>query len=140
MTETTLERVNTKEYIRQARDLMPVAEVKQWAMPKWFLDRLRRAIRDGRFVTEFAESPTTALTSNKLTRGWLDHWGSSRNVRKCIPADRVFVSEPYELCIGKLNRIQRFADLLGLYWMLCARSWHYPGSTFRIEFWPKGDG
>jgi hypothetical protein len=82
------------------------------------------ALDDLIFATRFLEA---------VSRSWLDHWGKSRGE----DGQEVFVSEPYHMDPDDMEKIDQFAELLQLDWTLNAKSWHYPGHTFRVEFWPR---
>jgi len=135
MAETTLERVNQREYIRRARELLGAEPVKIGRIPMWLKKRLVKAVKGERIESDLPPALLFAswiLENDAPTRGWLDHWGASRDAS----GEEVFVSEPYNIDPDQMAKIDRFAELLGLDWQLNAKSWHYPGYTFRIEFWP----
>jgi len=139
MSETTLERVNQREYIRQARELLGAEKVKIGRIPIWLKRRLVQAVKDGRIESDWPAElrfVEDILQNDAPTRGWLDHWGSARSSRSYVKGE-MFVSEPYDLCPDKMEKIDQFAELLQLDWHVLANSWHYPGYTFRVEFWPR---
>jgi hypothetical protein len=134
-----LEQLDQSEYIRQARALLGSEQVKQGRIPMWLKRRLVQAVKDGRLESRWPAELRFAediLQNDAPTRGWLDHWGSARSSR-CYVKGGMFVSEPYDLCPDKMVKIDQFALLLQLDWHVLAKSWHYPGSTFRLEFWPR---
>ena len=121
-----------QEIIDRARDLLQPSAVKTGRIPPWLRWKLRAAKREGR-IDPAGESDTWLLQAAVVAAGggglWMDHWG-----RTDWNFKDVFVTEPYHF---EEEPVRRFAELLDLDYRVSANSWHYPGSTFRILFFPK---
>lgn len=65
-------------------------------------------------------------------RKWVDHWGKA-----ITPRGEVFVCEPYSLHDESMWSILGFCDEYGLRCHVDPKSSHYPGSTIRLEFYPR---
>jgi len=123
-----------RAHIDRARKLLQPTPVRSGHVPSWLSKALRRHIKSDLFTY----SPTThcrlqyAVCSKCPYARWLDHWGSTT-----MFGDPIFVAEPY-LNEDDLPNIAAFADRLDIAWSLSPNSWHFPGRTTRILFYPKG--
>jgi hypothetical protein len=139
------ESVAIRNKIVQARQLLNPPPVKTGRIPKWLKSRLLKAVKEGRLKSDLPPKMIyvgSILLNNPLTRGiaehsWLDHWGTSKLSRQPESNDDIFVSEPYHISPESMEKIHQFAKVLDLGFVVLANSWHYPGATFRIEFYPR---
>lgn len=127
--------------IRRARQILQPTEVSTGTIPAWLVKRLQAANRAGRIDNPRGLHPNVQTDVTFLLPDavgpdaqWLDHWGTAA----CPVCDDAFVAEPYEFYEETIESAQRFAELLDLSWLYSPNSWHYPGHTFRLLFWPKG--
>ena len=118
--------------IKEARELLQPSKVKTGKIPPWLRSKLRKAKREGRidpvgpgdcFLLE------AAAIASSGSAAWLDHWG-----RTAWNFKDAFVSEPYQF---EEESARKFAELLGIDCELSPNSWHFPGRTFRLLFYPK---
>jgi hypothetical protein len=124
-----------------ARELLKPTPVRLHHVPNWLRLRILAAIRAGRI-------PRAPWNRYCGTDGWsvlmhvqscigdrfLDHFGSTHyRGRPC------FVNEPY-LSSEDMDKNRRFAELLGLHWVVSSNSWWFPGNTTRIAFWEPDEG
>lgn len=124
----------SKEWIEDARLVLKPLQVKLNHVPNWFRKAVIKAfpkqgISSGADVGLF-------LLNHAYRHGWLDHWGSSNRILNGEPIS-VFVTEPYQIDHLDLLAVSGLADKLNCCYGVFANSWWFPGSTLRIEFWPK---
>lgn len=123
--------------IRQAREVLKPTPVRTSHVPTWLKKRLVLASREGKFDVNPAVGLLGSAVLHTVTEDadddrWLDHWGSTED--ESVGMLDCFVSEPYYFHQGS---VQAFADLLDLEWVMSPNSWHYPGHTFRLLFFPR---
>jgi len=131
--------------ILEARALLRPTPVNLHHIPRWFLQALRpfRKRFGGRLESPFQgfENMRNALGGGQLGNAWLDHFGSTKLVRRHAGRERitdetVFVSEPYGLTPGGTLALAELTRLTGIRWSVESNSWWYPGHTIRIVFEP----
>lgn len=117
---------------REATGAIPVVLNK---IPKWALAALRRAQRRDRDGGVPFVSPALYLINDPRWTRLLDHTGSS-TYRGPDYSGPSFVTEPYA-DDTTADTARAFADWLGCSVHIGGPSWWYPGSTTRIEFYPR---
>jgi hypothetical protein len=146
-----LEHEDRDEFIQQLRDLLRPTRVRPQHIPTWLRDHLQSLHAEGIIQTYpgfgpmdlFAAAVDLANGENHSVIRWLDHWGSTRI---STPNGHLepFVTEPYCYSVDDgytkdremWQPLHRFADILGGNYLIDANSWHYPGRTIRILFFP----
>lgn len=106
--------------------------------PEWFVEGCRKQFTNADWTGDYDEDSETAVTLfDSYVRGFggetvLDHWGWLEQE----DGNEVLVSEPYAFD-SSLKVFMEFCESLG--WVYKGRgvSGHAPGSTFRIEVYPK---
>lgn len=120
-----------KAWIDHARKATEAREVALHKCPKWARKAIRNAIPDAGHVLDVSGGVPSSFDGVHL----FDHWGTSRIERHGYTGPTL-VTEPY----GYREHVEaalRFADLIGCNVEIGRASWWFPGSTVRIEFYPK---
>lgn len=141
----TAEAVAQREWIAEARRATNARSVKLHEAPRWAREAIKARAK--------AEGTKAPLSSTIGGRVWatrdiehfllnyggavrlFDHWGTSELECHDYKGPSL-VAEPY----GAREHIEaalRFADWLGCNVEIGGASWWYPGSTVRIEFYPR---
>jgi hypothetical protein len=121
----------TEGWIAEARKVFDPTPVRLHHRPKWFMQLLAAAKRRN------PHGPAAGFYED-LRRGswkldWMDHWGST----VLLNGTPAFVSEPYGITSETLAEVEAIAEECGCYANVSANSYWYPGSTIRIEIYPK---
>jgi len=109
-------------------------EVKHGRIPQWLKVRLKAAVKAGKLQRVDAKWGNSYLLNSAIgaTEHWFDHWGTVTNDR----GQELFVSEPYGLTGGDVEKITKFCKLLDLNFGIDAASYHYPTRCLRVEIYP----
>ena len=132
----------TREFIAHAREVLRPSKVKINHMPGWLTKRMLVAKKAGKFSSLFlsrsgSNMMVEILAAMPRLSHWADHFGSTILARGGKGPREFFVAEPYGLTEQSALGAIQFAEMLDLGIEIDANSWHYPGSTVRIIFWPK---
>ncbi len=109
-----------EKFLIAARKALTPSPVKLGKVPTWLKKSMKLVFKD---PDKEIHSPI-----------WSDHWGTA----EWGSHKDAFVSEPYGIGIDTLVAVDDFAKKVGCEWKLCSNSYHFPGNTFRIVFYPKG--
>jgi hypothetical protein len=119
--------------IREARKKLKPTKVKSRHVPAWLRSRLLKLRREGKFQSDRTNNYALIFSAAEAVgcSCLLDHWGSAQR-----NGETVFVSEPYG---AEAERVERLATFLGVNGVIESNSWHYPGYTVRVVFYPITD-
>lgn len=123
-------------WIRNARRATGSIEVILNKVPTWASRAVRAALRrDGRQTTRGLVVSHFLLNDTRFDARLFDHWGSSM-IRVPGYTGPSLVTEP-NANARHIQAARDFAKWLGCEVEIGGASWWYPGSTVRIEFYPR---
>lgn len=125
-----------REWIEAARAATGAREVVLNKLPSWARRAIRAALRREGAPARIDgfDACVEALHSIHRWRVRLfDHWGESKR-----HGEPTLVAEPYA-DREHIEAALTFADWIGCEVKIGGASWWYPGSTTRIEFYPRAE-
>jgi hypothetical protein len=126
------EQMEQDKEIREARKRLKPTRVKSRHVPAWLRSRLLKLKREGKLPTarKWPNNYELLMAAEKAAGcvHLFDHWGSTQRNGKIV-----LVSEPYGPCV---KSVVKLADFLGVECSIEANSWHYPGCTVRVVYYP----